>query len=182
MTQPIHFTLPCFETMKAEYINPFIKSTVNVFSTMVDCTLERGPLQTRDSFAPLHEVSGIIGLSGKAMGTVVVSLSREMALQTAGVMLGERPLEIDADVTDAVGEIANMIAGGAKRQLEELEMSVSLPSVICGKNHSLSFPSHATTIVIPLDSEWGSLSIEVGLIDMPNAPTQAAQPVAAAEG
>ena len=168
--------------MKSEYINPFVKATINVFSTMVNCALERGPLQTRDSSAPLHEVSGIIGLTGRAAGTVVVSLSREVAIQTTGVMLGERPVSIDADVTDAVGEIANMIAGAAKRQLEELEMSVSLPSVICGKNHSLSFPTTATTIVIPFDSDWGPLSIEVGLIATPDSTEKSEQAAAAGSG
>ncbi|MBC8351607.1 MAG: chemotaxis protein CheX [Planctomycetes bacterium] len=153
--------------MKAEYINPFVTSTVNVFSTMLDCALERDPLCTKASFAPLHEVSGIIGLSGKAAGTVVLSLCREVALQaTAALLLGERPTEIDADVIDAVGELANMIAGNAKIHLEELSMSVSLPSVICGKNHSLTFPSQATPIIIPFRSPWGPLSIEVGLVEV----------------
>lgn len=152
--------------MRAEYINPFITSTVNVFSTMLQCELERGPLEVKASFTPLHEVSGIIGMSGKAVGTVVVSLCREVALRATEALLGERPDLINADVIDTVGELANMIAGGAKTQLEELSMSVSLPSVICGKNQSLTFPSQTTPIVIPFHSGWGPLSIEVGLVSV----------------
>jgi len=65
--------------MKAEFINPFVTSTINVFSTMLACDLERGPLETGTSFTPRHEVSGIIGMSGDAAGTVIVSVCQEVA-------------------------------------------------------------------------------------------------------
>jgi chemotaxis protein CheX len=110
----------------------------------------------------------VIGLTGNAVGTVVVSLSRTTALESAAALLQEKPgslTEVDSDVVDAIGELTNMIAGGAKAQLEKLSLSVSLPSVICGKNHTVSFPSEATPIEIPFESAWGPISIEVGLVD-----------------
>lgn len=153
--------------MRAEYINPFILSTSNVYSTMLSCELERGTPALKESFCPEYEVSGVIGLTGNAVGTVVVSLSRNAALNSAAKLLEEDPkslTDIDRDVVDAIGELTNMIAGGAKAKLEELSLSVSLPSVICGKNHTVSFPSEATPISIPFDSKWGPISIEVGLV------------------
>ena len=63
----------------------------------------------------------MIGLSGKAQGTVVLGLSREAAISAAEVLLQERPAEINGDVTDAVGELVNIIAGSAKAKLEHLE-------------------------------------------------------------
>jgi chemotaxis protein CheX len=56
-----------------------------------------------------------------------------------------------------------MIAGAAKAQLEQYQLSVSLPSVICGKNHSINFPSNSTPIVLPFQSKIGPVCIEVGL-------------------
>jgi chemotaxis protein CheX len=105
----------------------------------------------------------VIGLSGKAQGTVVVGLGREAALRATEAMLQERPPEINGDVVDAVGELANIIAGGAKAQLEHLDLSVSLPSVITGKGHCIQFPTKVTPICIPFDSEWGQITVEVGL-------------------
>ncbi len=154
--------------MRAEYINPFIVSTTNVFSTMLSCELARGAPTLKETHCPEYEVSGIIGMTGKAAGTVVVSLSRTAAIRCAAALLDEEPTafhEVDRDVIDAIGELANMIAGGAKGQLEELSLSISLPSVICGKNHTVSFPSEATPISIPFDSDWGPICIEVGLVD-----------------
>jgi chemotaxis protein CheX len=156
--------------MKAEYINPFLVSTVAAFDTMLKWPLTRGTPYIKTSSQPSHEVSGIIGLSGKAQGTVVVGLGRETALKVAEIMLQERPPEINGDVVDAVGEMANIIAGRAKSQLEELEMNVSLPSVITGKSHCIQFPTKVTPICIPFDSEWGPITVEVGLSEPHPAP------------
>jgi len=101
--------------MKVEYINPFLTSAISAFDTMLGCKLNRGTPYVKNGSQPEHEVSGVIGLSGKARGTVVLSLSREAALNATAVLLQERPAEINSDVTDAVGELTNIIAGGAKR-------------------------------------------------------------------
>ncbi|NQU26253.1 MAG: chemotaxis protein CheX [Candidatus Nealsonbacteria bacterium] len=151
--------------MKVEYINPFVASTRSVFATMLGCELTRGTPFSKEDRHPQHEVSGIIGLSGKARGTVVLSLERSVALAATAVLLGEHPKDINADVVDTVGELTNMIAGGAKAKLEELEMTVSLPSVITGKSHTVDFPSQAVGIGIPFESEWGALLVEVGLVE-----------------
>ena len=153
--------------MKAEYINPFVSSIINVFKIMLDCDLCRGALALKTSSQPSHEISGIIGLSGKAKGTVVLSLDREAALQAAAHLLGERPADINAEVTDAIGELTNMIAGQAKAQLEHLAMSISLPTVITGTGHHIDFPSHATPITVPFTSAWGDVILEVGLCEEP---------------
>ena len=76
--------------MKVEYINPFLASTISVFDTMLNCKLERGDPYLKNGTQPQHEVSGVIGLSGKAQGTVVLGLSREAALDAAEALLQER--------------------------------------------------------------------------------------------
>jgi len=158
--------------MKAEYINPFITSIISVFDTMLGCELKREAPFVKDSHQPAHEVSGVIGLSGKARGTVVFSLGREAALSATEAMLDERPTEINSDVTDAVGELTNIIAGGAKAQLEHFAMGLSLPNVVTGKGHVIEFPKDAAPICIPFGSEWGPVVLEVGLIEQHAAVPQ----------
>jgi len=153
--------------MKAEYINPFLTSTISAFETMLGCTLTRGTPYIKNGSQPEHEVSGVIGLSGQAKGTVVLGLGREAAISAAEALLQERPPEINGDVTDAVGELANIIAGSAKAKLEHLQLSVSLPTVITGKHHCVQFPTKVTPICIPFQSKWGSVTVEVGLSEEP---------------
>jgi chemotaxis protein CheX len=158
--------------MKVEYINPFIASLNNAFQTMLGCAVHRGPLSLKDGNSPKYEISGIIGLSGMAIGTVVLSLSEAVALKAASVMLMSETTHIDADVVDAVGELTNMVAGRAKGDLEEYQLSVSLPNVITGRDHNVRFPSNVTPICVPFDTAWGPLALEVGF-----APIEAAVPV-----
>ncbi len=153
--------------MRIEYINPFIVALKNTFSTMLNCETRRGEISLKEAdSSALYEISGTIGLSGKAAGTVVVSLSTPVALKVASVMLMCEATSIDEDVIDAVGEITNMVAGSAKAELEEYQLAISLPSVITGSQHSVHFPSNVTPICVPFDSDWGPLMLEVGLAEV----------------
>jgi len=149
--------------MKAEHINPFITSLKNAFRTMLNCDARRGEIMLKDGREPKHEVSGVIGLSGKAVGTVVLSLSLEVALKAASTMLLVEATELNDDVLDAVGELTNMVSGAAKAELEEYELMVSLPTVVTGKGHEVHFPSNVTPICVAFHTEWGDLTLEVGL-------------------
>ena len=77
-------------SMKADYINPFLVSTVHVFHEMLALELVREQAFIRKDFASQHEVTGLIGLIGKTTGTVAVSLPRDIALAVAEKLLGER--------------------------------------------------------------------------------------------
>ncbi len=149
--------------MKAEYINPFIKSLVNTFDTMVGCQFTQEEIKLKEGSDPKYEISGVIGLSGNAEGTVVLNISREVALKAASTMLMTELTEIDEDVIDAIGELTNMIAGSAKGELEGYSLSVSLPSVITGRDHHVNFSSKVPPISVSFSSDWGPLVLEVGL-------------------
>jgi CheY-specific phosphatase CheX len=153
------------ESTRTEYLNPFITSIISLFDTMLDVKIKRGAPFISSNPLPEHEVSGIIGLTGKAKGAAVVSLGRETALRCTERLLGERPAGINSDVVDAVGELANIVAGGAKAQLRQLNMNLGLPSVITGKDHTIGFPSNLTPVCIPFECEWGPISLQVGLKD-----------------
>lgn len=150
--------------MRVEYINPFIISLKNAFQTMLNCEARRGEVVLKSDNHAKHEISGIIGLSGKAVGTVVLSFSRSVALKAASVMLMADAPDINSDVFDAVGELTNIVAGGAKAQLERFQMMVSLPHVVTGTDYELHFPSDVKPISIHFETDWGPLTLEVGLI------------------
>ena len=153
--------------MRAEFINPFLVATHDVFRVMLNCELTRGELGLKRNRSPEYEVSGLIGLSGRCQGMVVVSLGRSTALQAAEAMLGERCDDLNRDVADAVGELANMIAGAAKTLLEEYELLIGLPTVVCGRNHIVSFPSNSVPVFLPFESKMGPVSVEVGIVENP---------------
>ncbi len=149
-------------TVKVDYINPFIEALDHTFSTMVSCKVRRKPPYLKEKNQSLYPISGIIGLSGKVVGTVVLTVSDEVALKSASAMLMMELEQINDDVMDAVGELTNMVAGNAKAKLEEYQLSLSLPNVIRGKDSEIHFPPQAQPITIPFDCDWGPLALEVG--------------------
>ena len=153
--------------MRVEYINPFVAAVGNVFSTMLSSDVRRGEPVLKENNRADHCISGVIGLSGKAVGAAVLSMSEPAALAAASHMLLSEITEISDDVLDAVGELTNMIAGVAKAELEEYRLMVSLPNVITGEDHEIHFPSDVRPVSIPFDTDWGPITLTVGLAEVP---------------
>ncbi|MGL4593669.1 MAG: chemotaxis protein CheX [Thermoguttaceae bacterium] len=145
-----------------EYINPFIIAVTKTLETMVGCKVTRQTPILKQNPQTLYPISGIIGLSGSVVGTVVLTMSRELALKCASAMLMEECTELNADVFDAVGELTNVVAGNAKAQMEEYKLSLSLPNVINGEATELRFPENCQPITIPFLTDIGALAVEIG--------------------
>ncbi len=148
--------------MDVKYINPFVTAVKRLFNTMIDVPFKLGKPSLKKGNVPAHEISSIIGLSGTVTGCVVINLSKEIALQLVSALIGEEVSELDDDCTDAVGEIANMIAGNAKTDFPSAGTSISVPSVVVGK-HKVSYPSGLPIIAIPCITDKGELVIEIAL-------------------
>lgn len=155
------------QAIRVEFINPFILAVSKTLETMVGCKVTREPPQIKKDKSALYPISGIIGLSGVIVGTVVLTMSETLALRSASAMLMEEFTEFNNDVFDAVGELTNVIAGNAKAQLEEYKLNLSLPNVIYGKDAELRFPERCTPISIPFQTDFGSMAIEIGFTDPP---------------
>ena len=150
--------------MTADYINPFLLATASVFDSMLAVKIERKKPFLRKAFDPQYEVTGVIGLTGKATGTVAFSLPSAVAIAITAKLLGEQPTSVNAQVADAVGEVTNMIVGAAKAQLASLELSLGLPTVVIGREACIAFPSRAVPISIPFATELGDMVVEVGIV------------------
>lgn len=151
--------------MDAMYIKPFIASISNVFSTMMQL-----PVTVKDPFVksaegPCSDVSGIIGMSGDVMGSVVLSFSNATAENIVALFCGQKYDAGSPDFADAVGEIVNMVSGGAKALFKDRKVSISCPSVILGANHKLAKQTDVPTVVIPCATDCGTVNIEISIKD-----------------
>ena len=138
------------------------QSAEDVFKTMVfmPVTTGRPALPQADSLS--GEISGTVGLTGK---DICAGLSLMFSMELAGRILASMMMQeyskdganVD-ELKDTIGEIANMVAGGAKTRLQEtgLDFSISLPTVVVGENHTLGFPADAATRVVPMTIDSGS--------------------------
>lgn len=150
--------------MNVEFINPFLSSLMNVLETMAMTKLEPGKPSLKREEVSKGDVSGIIGMAGpQTKGSLSVTFEESLALSIMEKMLGERPDSINEEVTDMVGEITNMVTGGAKNILGDkgYDFNMATPTVVSGKAHTISHQCESSTLIIPFTSESGKAYIEV---------------------
>lgn len=150
------------QAINPKLIIPFVNSVRQVFATMVrtQTTVERPHIKT--SPGTMYDVSAIIGFSGDLVGSVVVSFQKEAAAKLVEAFAGV-PLELNtADFADAVGELANMIAGSAKKDLG-VNASITVPSVVVGPQHSIARLKDVPCLVVPCKTPMGDFAVEISI-------------------
>lgn len=150
--------------MQLEFENAVLASILNVLSTMARIEAKPGRPVLKNGDIARGDVTGIIGLIGdKARGSIAISFSEPVILDIAKRMLNEAPADIDQTVTDLVGELTNMVSGGAKKLLGDrgYVFEMALPAVIAGKNHVVDHKSTGTKIVLPFSAEAGEFFVEI---------------------
>ena len=150
--------------MNIEFINPFLESIIKVMGTMANTEARPGVPYLKSERDAKGDVSGIIGLAGdKARGSLAITFTESVILHSASQMLGEEISSIDDAVIDCVGEITNMVTGGAKRIFSDrgYRFDMAIPSMVSGKNHIISHKTSGKVICVPFDTSAGSFYVEV---------------------
>ncbi len=155
--------------MKAEFINPFLQATKNVLETMCQTQVQPKKPMLKENRNTYGDVSGIIGMASDSIsGCMILSFSDNCIINVVANMLMEDPkTAIDNEIVDAVGELTNMICGGAKASLAKLDHKFDLatPTMITGKGVEIATLSDSPTIVIPFETKYGGFVIEANLQD-----------------
>ena len=149
--------------MKIEYINPFIQAAEETFRTMCGVDVERdGQLTIRKTgLSPAYNLIGIIGLSGAVKGAVLMTMGNETGRQAVMKFLGENTIT-ETDLSDAFGELLNIISGAAAAQLGKVHLAI--PTVMTGENQKIHSLPSSPWVIIPMKfPEWGKFNIEVAM-------------------
>jgi chemotaxis protein CheX len=137
-----------------------------LFQSFLGLKVAAGKPFLREDPQELEEVSGMIGLAGETAGAVVLSFSRETAIKMVSKMGGKEYRVLGKEVLDGVGELVNIIAGNAKKDLSDFKIAISLPGVITGKAYQIHWPEGIPVVAIPFESEAGKFTVNVSLRDM----------------
>ena len=123
--------------------------------------------QLEDAMVALgvDEVSGIIGLAGETTGSVVLSFSRDTAIKVISKFAGHPYQALGSDVLDGVGELINIVAGNAKKDLTDFKIVISLPGVITGRDYRIHWPEQVPVISVPFTTSAGDFTLNVSLRD-----------------
>ena len=149
--------------MDVRFVNPFLEGTISVLKTMAMTEPIAGKPYLKKGGQAKGDVSGIIGFTGSARGSLAISFSKGSILKIVSNMIGENYKEINDEVRDAVGEITNMISGVARKKLESqgLNVQAAIPTIVSGENHAILHVLGGPSIIIPFQTEAGLFYVDV---------------------
>ena len=151
--------------MRAEFINPFIKSAIDVLDQLADLKLEKTELTLREDPTPSNEISIIIGITGFIQGQVVYSLKSHTAERIAQSMKPNTSVQVDQEfIESAMAEMANIITGRSTIELsgQDRKLHITPPSIIIGRDFKIQFIK-SKTICVNLGSRFGTIEINIAV-------------------
>lgn len=162
--QRAYFFIMDTKTETITLYNEIVEGTKDVFSTMLMIDLNEG--ETVENDAVQSNLSSILGLGGDVKGMLGVHCPEQTAKKITGELLGMEVDSLDEDVNDAIGEIANMIAGNLKLSFDKqgLNVMLAIPTTVMGKSYKTSRPQQAYGITVPFSFEDNLFWIELKYI------------------
>jgi chemotaxis protein CheX len=130
---------------------------------MIGISAKPGKLMIKKDGAFDYDISGIIGLSGGARGMVSLSFPKATAIAVTNKFIAADHKDFNAEIKDAIGELANIVAGYAKKGLTDFHVNISLPSVILGAGHQIMEPKDTFSFIVPFTTDLGGFHLTVSL-------------------
>jgi chemotaxis protein CheX len=151
-------------TEDLSFAAPFIESISDLFQTMFMEEIKVESIISGTDSVTSRAVTAVIGMSGAVRGTVAIFFPETIACDLAGRLLGMELNAIDETVSDAVAEIVNIVAGGAKGRLSSdarRKVSLGLPTVVVGDNYTVQYPKGSRRGTVTLSGSFGEFSMAI---------------------
>jgi chemotaxis protein CheX len=141
------------------------QATQEIFQTMLMMEASPGQALTESANVFVDSVSAIVGMAGASKGMLAIHIPASTALVITSSFLMMEVTEVDDDVKDAIGELANMVAGSIKADLTEQgqEFKLSIPSVVCGAEYQIDCLADSDGVSMPFSIEGGEFLVEFHL-------------------
>lgn len=139
-------------------------SLKNVVSTMAQISLKSQKPQTKTDEIARGDVSGIIGMIGPGVkGSMAITFDANLAQNIMKNMLGAEAESLNDEVCDMVGEMTNMICGGAKNALAEqnYQFEMATPVIVSGISHTIMHKVDGPKIILTFSSDFGNAYLEI---------------------
>ena len=146
-----------------KYAQEISAATQEIFSSMVMLDISPGESFVRADSKLVQSISGIIGLAGSVKGMLAIHLPDKAALAITTAFLGMDVEEIDEDVCDAIGELANMLGGSMKAILdpEGSNIQLSMPSAVHGEEYAVDCLADVESVAVPFTFNGQTFMVEL---------------------
>ena len=150
-------------------LTPFKLAINEIFTTMAFLNLEFVDVYNAPGLFHFSDVAGIMNLGGREPGSIVITMTDELARKLISNILAIPSDELDvSDIEDGVAELINMVAGGAKARItdEKQHFLLSAPSILTGKEDDQSLTNNSNSLILQYKVEGHFFAIEICLSSM----------------
>jgi len=146
-------------------VRDLVDSAREVFATMLFQNVVSRPARPAASREPKADVVATIHLTGPSRAVVGLYSSEPVAKSMAASMLGLEAAQIGDEFADALGELANMIAGSFRNRMAAVggTWAISVPTVTIGTGIITHYPTDVGRVICPFDTRGGELLLELVL-------------------
>jgi chemotaxis protein CheX len=151
--------------ISTDTLSYLISATEEVFQMMVFQVLERLPPIAADQPRPPATVVASVAFAGHRRGYVAFHSTLGTARRITASMLGLPVDAISNQVPDAIGEVANMIAGTFRNKLAAVEAAsaIAVPTITIGSEFSTFCSGHARRAFCPFALDGQRIFVELVL-------------------
>jgi chemotaxis protein CheX len=145
-------------------IHALLDSLFTIFATMVHLKIAPGTPVLKGDKEGRGDVSALVAMvSERAQGSVALSFPLAAVRKVALNMLGEVVDGHGSESQDLVGELTNMLVGGAKKIMldQGYDFDMRTPELYSGKNHQIAHPHNGATVLLPIRLEDTEFHLEL---------------------
>ncbi len=148
-----------------DFTEKIIDATREIFETMIMVDVTPGEALSEHVSKFKFSLSAMVGFAGFKQGNLAIHVPDKVAMGLTGDFLGVEVDEINEDVQDAMGELANMLAGSLKPFIanDGGKVELSLPSVVHGEEYTLTVINKADWIIVPFSVSHGDFMVGLEL-------------------
>jgi chemotaxis protein CheX len=142
--------------LSIEYINPFIEATTMILKQMAFTDITKKEVNVETGLSVRGDLSGVMALSGKASGFVVISMGFETAFEIVNKMtMGGLQKDEEKIIEGGVMELINIISGQSQSMFNQNQyhFDFTTPTMIKGKGHSIYHGAMANSIVVRFETQ-----------------------------
>jgi len=154
--------------MDVALVNPFIEGTLHILDTTALVKVKPEPPFLKGGTGHFGDISGLLTVEGDLEATVAISFTEKSILGIVSAMFGEEMTEINEEITDAVGEISNMVAGHVTTKIGELgkQVKVKFVKVVAGRAEEILHTDAGSHVVaVPFRTTKGKVMLEICYAD-----------------
>ncbi|HEY4716589.1 MAG TPA: chemotaxis protein CheX [bacterium] len=150
--------------MRYEYIEPFMKSTIEVISKTIQSEISKGDIVLIEHNEINDDVAIVIKIAGDSEGGIILTMDTVTAIKISNRILKENFEMLTPLCLDSLAEIANTITGNAISLINDMGYDIRTnPPLILVKDNGVKNIFNVEIFCVPIFTRDGDITMNIAL-------------------